>query len=62
MTSSIHVRRAVRDAAIAENVDRVILHVWSFNRDARRFYERLGFTSFHERMAVELGSGPQVSR
>lgn len=46
---------AVRDGAIAERVDRVILNVWAFNGDARRFYERLGFTSFHERMALEVG-------
>jgi hemoglobin len=45
---------AVREAAIAEGAERVILNVWSFNRDARRFYERLGFAPFHERMAVEL--------
>jgi GNAT superfamily N-acetyltransferase len=45
---------AVRETGATERVDRVILNVWSFNRDARRFYERLGFTSFHERMAFEL--------
>lgn len=50
---------AVRDSAIAERVDRVILNVWAFNSDARRFYERLGFTSFHERMALEISGGPQ---
>ena len=50
---------AVRDTATAERVDRVILNVWAFNGDARRFYERLGFTSFHERMALEV-SGPEV--
>jgi ribosomal protein S18 acetylase RimI-like enzyme len=53
---------AVLEAAIAAEVDRVILNVWSFNSDARRFYERLGFTSFHERMAVELRSRPETSR
>lgn len=45
---------AVRATAIAERVDRVVLNVWAFNGDARRFYERMGFTSFHERMSVEL--------
>jgi len=34
----------------------VILNVWSFDRDARRFYERLGFTPFQERMAFEIQS------
>jgi len=47
---------AVRETAAAEAVDRVILNVWSFNRDARRFYERLGFTSFQERMTFEIQS------
>lgn len=45
---------AVRDVAAEESVDRVIINVWSFNRDARRFYEQLGFTAFHERMAFEI--------
>jgi len=39
-----------------EAVDRVILNVCSFDRDARRFYERLGFTPFQERMAFEIQS------
>ena len=47
---------AVRDAAVGERVERVILNVWSFNAGARQFYERMGFTPFHERMAVELRS------
>jgi ribosomal protein S18 acetylase RimI-like enzyme len=53
---------AVWETAAAERVDRVILNVWSFNRDARRFYERLGFTSFHERMAFELEQPAGESR
>ena len=53
---------AIREAAAAEHVDRVILNVWAFNRDARRFYERLGFTSFHERMAFELGQRDRNAR
>jgi orotate phosphoribosyltransferase len=52
---------AVREAAAAHGADRVILNVWSFNRDARRFYERLGFRSFHERMAFELGESSRQS-
>ena len=44
----------VRETAEAEGVDRVVLNVWSFNRDARRFYEQLGFTSFQERMSFEI--------
>lgn len=50
---------AVRETAIAERVDRVILNVWSFNADARRLYERFGFTPFHERMALEV-RGPNA--
>jgi ribosomal protein S18 acetylase RimI-like enzyme len=46
---------AVREAAVAQHVDRVVLNVWAFNTVARQFYERLGFAPFHERMAVELG-------
>jgi diamine N-acetyltransferase len=45
---------AVLDAAKSEGVQRVILNVWSFNSDARAFYDRLGLESFHERMAIEL--------
>ena len=53
---------AVRDAARAEGVDRVLLNVWAFNRDARRFYERLGFASFHERMELELDDPDRSAR
>lgn len=47
---------AVLEAANDERVQRVILNVWSFNGGARAFYRRLGFDSFHERMAVELAT------
>jgi GNAT superfamily N-acetyltransferase len=50
--------QAVRAVAMAEGAERVVLNVWAFNRDAREFYDRLGFTSFHERMAVELSASP----
>lgn len=53
---------AVRETAAAEHVERVIVNVWAFNRDARRFYERLGFTSFHERMAFELDQSDRGAR
>jgi len=49
---------AVVDVAKAERADRVVLNVWSFNRGAREFYDRLGFRSFHERMSVELSPSP----
>ena len=45
---------AVRETAAAEAVHRVVLNVWSFNRDARRFYEQLGFTPFQERLAFAI--------
>ena len=51
---------AVHGSAVADGVDRVILNVWSFNPAARRFYARLGFTSFHERMAFELAEAPRT--
>lgn len=49
---------AVLDVASAERAERVVLNVWSFNPGAREFYDRLGFKSFHERMAVELSATP----
>ena len=49
---------AVRAVAMAQGAERVVLNVWAFNRDAREFYDRLGFTSFHERMALELSATP----
>ena len=51
---------AVHGSAVADGVDRVILNVWSFNPAAHRFYARLGFTSFHERMAFELAGEPHA--
>lgn len=45
---------AVREAATSERVERIILNVWAFNADARRFYERLGFAPLHYRMTLEL--------
>ena len=45
---------AVRALAIGKRADRVVLNVWAFNGSARDFYERVGFTPFHERLAVEL--------
>ena len=45
---------AVLDVARAERADRIVLNVWSFNRGAREFYDRLGLRSFQERMSVEL--------
>jgi len=46
---------AVREAATTERVERVILNVWAFNRAARRFYARIGFQPYHERLVFELG-------
>ena len=40
--------------AVAQHADSVVLNVWAFNTSARRFYERLGFTPFHERMSIDL--------
>ena len=50
---------AVLEVARAERAERVVLNVWSFNPGARAFYDRLGFQSFHERMAVELSPTPE---
>jgi orotate phosphoribosyltransferase len=51
---------AVREAAVAYGADRVILNVWSFNADARRFYERMGFRAFHERLSFDLGDASRA--
>lgn len=45
---------AVRGAAEALGVDRVVLNVWGFNRPARAFYESLGFGPFRMQMALEM--------
>jgi GNAT superfamily N-acetyltransferase len=38
------------------------LTVWEFNQPARTFYERLGFTSLHRTMIVELQAGASTQR
>jgi ribosomal protein S18 acetylase RimI-like enzyme len=53
---------AVLGTAAEERAERVVLNVWAFNRDARRFYERLGFRAFHERLAFELGQSDRGAR
>jgi GNAT superfamily N-acetyltransferase len=45
---------AVRQTALDENVQRVTLSVWSFNKSARDFYVEAGFVPLHERLAFEL--------
>jgi ribosomal protein S18 acetylase RimI-like enzyme len=47
----------VYDVAIERGVDRVWLSVWSFNIDAIRFYERLGFDVLVVRMEKLLDHG-----
>src|SRR5690606_33023846 len=44
---------AVRDLAAAQNVDRLLIHVWAFN-PAQRLYERFGFAPFNRKMVVEM--------
>ena len=44
----------VRNVATDLRVDRVVLSVWTFNAAAIRFYERLGYVNFQQRMALEL--------
>ena len=46
---------AVREWAEAGGAARVVVNVWGFNAEARRFYVREGFAPFHERLAFELG-------
>ena len=49
-----HLWNAVRELAVGQRVDRVVLNVWAFNASARRFYESVGFLPFQERLAVEM--------
>jgi ribosomal protein S18 acetylase RimI-like enzyme len=53
---------AVREMAVAQHVDRVVLNVWAFNESARRFYESVGFTPFHTRMAIDLPANTRDAR
>ena len=46
---------AVREWAEAAGAARVVVNVWGFNAEARRFYVREGFAPFHERLTCELG-------
>jgi ribosomal protein S18 acetylase RimI-like enzyme len=41
---------AVRAAAASRNVALLGLDVWSFNADARAFFQRQGFAPYNERM------------
>ena len=50
--------RAVRADAASRNVALLALDVWSFNADARAFFQRQGFAPYNERMvSTTTGSG-----
>jgi len=46
---------AVRDLARAESISRLELDVWSFNDQARAFFERQGFSVYNQRLWMDLG-------
>jgi ribosomal protein S18 acetylase RimI-like enzyme len=49
---------AVRAEAASRNVALLALDVWSFNADARAFFQRQGFAPYNERMlSTTTGSG-----
>lgn len=37
------------------DISRVTLGVWMFNNDAIRFYERLGFSAYTQKMEIRIG-------
>lgn len=46
--------QAAKTLAQENNISTVILNVWSFNQNARSFFERQGFEVFNERMWLEI--------
>ena len=44
----------IRDFARAEGHTRLELNMWEFNREALRFYEAAGFTTYRRYMEMPL--------
>jgi GNAT superfamily N-acetyltransferase len=44
----------VLDLARKEGIKHVTLSMWLFNADARKFYEKMGFTTYTQSMAINL--------
>ena len=45
---------AVKDLAKEKGISTIALDVWSFNSQARSFYQKQGFVNYNERMWLEL--------
>ncbi len=46
--------QAVKDFALEQGMKKVVLDVWDFNKRAKRFYEKQGFTTYNHRMQLML--------
>lgn len=46
--------QVVKDWATEIEIQRIVLDVWAFNRRAKRFYEKQGFTTYNYRMELVL--------
>ena len=46
--------QSVKDFAIEQGMQKVVLDVWDFNGRAKRFYEKQGFTTYNHRMQLML--------
>lgn len=47
----------IKELAIQNDIDRIELTVWTENRDAAAFYDKLGFTPTVERRELSVGDG-----
>ena len=45
---------AAKDYAQKHNISRIMLDVWTANKNAKAFFEKQGFATFNERMRIEL--------
>jgi ribosomal protein S18 acetylase RimI-like enzyme len=53
---------AVEEEAARRGVTRIELDVWSFNREARETFLRIGFEVFNERMELKRSGSPSEAR
>lgn len=45
---------AAKDYARKHNINRIMLDVWSVNKNAKAFFEKQGFATFIERMRIDF--------
>jgi ribosomal protein S18 acetylase RimI-like enzyme len=45
---------AAKEYARKHNINHIMLDVWTVNKNAKVFFEKQGFTTFNERMRIEL--------